>query len=75
MRKTAWNLKTFVVLSKHLIHFIYEFGNDVYRSESDIFADALWVCRYFGWQKSRGLTIFQLIESKSRDLKNYMPNH
>ena len=47
MRKTAWNLQTFVVLSKHLIHFIYEFGNDVYRSESDIFADALWVCRYF----------------------------
>ena len=47
MRKTAWNLKTFVVLSKHLIHFIYGVGNDVYRSESDIFADALWVRKYF----------------------------
>ena len=47
MRKTAWNLKTFVVLSKHLTHLIYGVGNDVYRSESDIFADALWDCKYF----------------------------
>ena len=75
MRKLAWNLITSVVLSKHLIYFIYGVVNDAYRSESDIFADALCVCRYCGWQKSRGLTIFQLIESKSRDLKNYMPNH
>ena len=58
MRKTAWNLKTFVVLSKHLIHFIYGFGNDVYRSESDIFADALWVRRYCGSKSRVGSQFF-----------------
>ena len=47
MRKLAWNLKPFVVFSKHLIYFIYGVVNDVDCIESNIFADALWVCRYF----------------------------
>ena len=43
MRKLARNFKTFVVLSKQHISSIYGFVYDVYRSEGDIFADALWV--------------------------------